>query len=80
MELGISGTGRTKHRFVRHGWNADFCFSEGHEDRLLAWEVCASLDSTTIQCNTAPVFLDYCMEAEDNVPQILKERAAMRGL
>ena len=41
--------------------------------------MCAFLDSTTIQCNTAPVFLDYYMEAEDNAPQILKERAAARG-
>ena len=40
---------------------------------------CAFMDSTMIQCNMAHVFLAYYMEAEDNVPQILKERAAVRG-
>ena len=34
------------------------------------------LDSTMTQCNMAHAFLGYYMEAEDNVPQILKERAA----
>ena len=29
--------------------------------------------------NTAHAFLDYSMEAEDNVPQILQGKAAARG-
>ena len=37
------------------------------------------LDFTMIQCNMAHVFLDYYVEAEDNIPQILKERAAADG-
>ena len=39
----------------------------------------ALLDSTMTQCNTAHVFLDHYMEAENSMPQILKERAAARG-
>ena len=39
---------------------------------------CLFQDFAMIQCNMAQVFLDYHMEAEDNVPQILKERAAAR--
>ena len=41
--------------------------------------MCASLDSTMIQCNTAPASLNHYGEAEDNIPLILKERAAARG-
>ena len=37
------------------------------------------MDFNMIQCNTAHVFLDYYMEAEDNIPQVLKERAIARG-
>ena len=40
---------------------------------------CASLDSTMTQYSTAPISLNYYMEAEDSVPQILKERAAARA-
>ena len=40
---------------------------------------CAFLDFTMIQYNMAHIFLDFYLEAEDNVPQILKERAAVRG-
>ena len=39
----------------------------------------AGLESGLHQCNMAQVSLDYYLEAEDSVPQILKERAAMRG-
>ena len=39
----------------------------------------AFLDSTTIQCNMAHGFLGHHREAEDNVLQILRERAAARG-
>ena len=40
---------------------------------------CAFLDSTITQCDMAHSFLDYYyMEAEDNVPPILKERTAVR--
>ena len=40
---------------------------------------CASLNPPMTQCNTAHVFLDHYMEAENSMPQILKERAAARG-
>ena len=40
---------------------------------------CVLLDFTMIQCNTAHVFPGYYMEAENNISQILKERAAARG-
>ena len=50
-----------------------------HVQRSHSLGTCASLDSTMTQCNTAHVSLNHCMEAEDNVPQILKERAAARG-
>ena len=40
---------------------------------------CAHLDPTMIQCNTAHALLDYYVEAEDNITQTLKERAAVRG-
>ena len=36
------------------------------------------LDFTVIQCNVACIFLEYYREADDNVPQILKERTAAR--
>ena len=32
-----------------------------------------------IQSNMAHTFLDYYMEADDTIPQILKERAAAGG-
>ena len=38
------------------------------------------LDFTVMQCTTAHAFLDSYVEAEDSVPQILKERAAVRCL
>ena len=36
------------------------------------------LDFTIIQCTTAYVFLDYNMEANDNIPQILKINTSVR--
>ena len=36
------------------------------------------LDFTMIQCTIAHAFLDCYMEADDSIPQILKERAAVR--
>ena len=41
--------------------------------------MCAFLDSTMIQWNMAHVSLNHYVEAEDNVPQVLKETAAVRG-
>ena len=40
---------------------------------------CAFLDFIMIQCNMEHIFLTYYIEVENNVPQILKERAAARG-
>ena len=31
-----------------------------------------------IQCNTTHIFLDYNTEADDNIPQIPKDRATAR--
>ena len=36
------------------------------------------MDYTMIQCNMAHVFLNYYMEAENIIPQILKDRAPER--
>ena len=41
--------------------------------------MCDFLDSTTILYNIAYVFLDQYKEADDKVPQILKERDSARG-
>ena len=37
------------------------------------------LNFTVIWCTTAHAFLDCYLEADDTIPQILKERAVVRG-
>ena len=52
------------------------------QDALQTWtlsgllRIVPFLDFSIIQYNMAHAFLDYYIEADDNIPQILKERAA----
>ena len=41
--------------------------------------MCASLECSIIQHNMAHISLNHYMEAEKNVPRILKVRAAVKG-
>ena len=61
------------------------CLTDPDSTRTLGtWDIwrghslgtCAFPGSTIIQCNVAHVFLNYFMEVKDNIPQIIKEKAA----
>ena len=78
------GTCLTKHGLVGDAWSrtgtAELQTSASMKDiwRSHSLGICASLDSTRIQCNTAHVSLNHYMEAKDNIQQILKDRAGAR--
>ena len=64
---------------LNRGWSLETSASLRDMWRGHSFGTCAFPDFTIIQCNMADVFLDYYMEAEDNICQILNEGAAARG-
>ena len=62
-------------------WSKTGCTSASLKDvrRSHYLRTCAPLDFTLIQCNTAHTFLNHSREAENNAPQVLKEKEAVRG-
>ena len=64
---------------LNRGWSLETSASLRDMWRGHSFGTCAFPDFTIIQCNMAHVFLDYYMEAENNIPQTLKERAVVRG-